>query len=283
MELDIDLLKPHELLPHYSVHQVTDSDVHSARLHGFTKLTDVRKLGDGVPVEYEIISDIRPWVIAQVAGIHQIPVNVISGISDERAGQLVKISQAGQNPIERAERLRATLDDNPTLTLDALAKQLGEQQGTLSNRLSLLRLAPEVQEMVRYGELPAGKARVLKKLKHAEQRQLAERSLREKLSVRELEVIVRQLRTKTVGVKSLNMAASQQSNSCDTSQRNTLPALQPKVLESAEDIASRKIGEYLTKTFACTSILSNGKLVIEYYGDNDILGGILDHLGYQSD
>ncbi len=75
-----------------------------------------------------------------------------------------------------------------------IGRELGLSRTETYHRLRLLRLDPAVQALVAAGQLPLGSARVLVGQPTIRQRTLAERAVRERLSVRQVEALVRQRR-----------------------------------------------------------------------------------------
>src|SRR2546423_482114 len=65
------------------------------------------------------------------------------------------------NPIEKAQGFKDYLD-RFKMTHDQLAARLGLGRPTISNLVSLLDLAAEVQDLVRIGQLSTGHAKILK-------------------------------------------------------------------------------------------------------------------------
>src|SRR5690606_14050259 len=101
------------------------------------------------------------------------------------------IQREDLNPMDRAEAYRA-LQRQLGLTQAELAARLGEDRSTVANFVRLLDLCPPVQEKVRDGTLPLGHAKVLAGVSNeAEQLRLADLILKQNLSVRNLERLVK--------------------------------------------------------------------------------------------
>src|SRR5690606_17187352 len=101
------------------------------------------------------------------------------------------IQREDLNPMDRAEAYRA-LQRQLGLTQAELAARLGEDRSTVANFVRLLDLCPPVQEKVRDGTLPLGHAKVLAGVSdEAEQLRLADLILKQNLSVRNLERLVK--------------------------------------------------------------------------------------------
>lgn len=148
----------------------------------------VRAAGDG---EFELIAGERRWRAAQLAGLLKIPA-VVREVSDDRLLEVALIENIQReelNPIEEAAAYQALIDELD-LTQDEVARRVGKGRPTVANALRLLNLPKDLQQMITLGQLSAGHAKVLASLSNAElQRSLADRAIREGLSVRQLELL----------------------------------------------------------------------------------------------
>ncbi|MBP2019494.1 ParB family chromosome partitioning protein [Symbiobacterium terraclitae] len=160
----------------------------SIREHGIVQPIVVRQVGQG----YEIIAGERRWRAAKQAGLSKVPALVREFTDAERMeiALIENLQREDLNPLEEAEAYR-TLMETFGLTQEALAKRLGRSRPQVANTLRLLHLPQPVQEEVRSGRLSMGHAKVLLGVEDAADRiALAERAVREQLSVRQLEELV---------------------------------------------------------------------------------------------
>jgi ParB family chromosome partitioning protein len=148
-------------------------------------------------VGYEIVAGERRARAARLAGLAAVPA-IVRRYSDEDTlvlSLVENIQRADLNAIDRAlayRRLVAHLG----VTQEEVARRLGLDPSSVSNMIRLLELPEEVQDLVRGGALSMGHARSLLGLRDEVDRlQLAERIVREDLSVRAAEEIVREGRT----------------------------------------------------------------------------------------
>ncbi|NLW20628.1 MAG: ParB/RepB/Spo0J family partition protein [Clostridiales bacterium] len=143
---------------------------------------------------YRIIAGERRFRAAMKAGLTRVPVLVRSLQQQERvlAALIENLQREDLNPMEAALAVRQLMDEGG-LTQEEAAAQLGKSRPAVANLLRLLNLQPQVQQLVREGQLSAGHARVLAGV-HSAQRQLslAQAAIREGLSVRALEHLARQ-------------------------------------------------------------------------------------------
>lgn len=188
-ELDLDQITPNPQQPR----TVFEADafaelVHSIREFGVLQPIVVRPLGAG----YELIMGERRLRASKEAGLVSIPA-VVRETSDEnmlRDALLENIHRANLNPLEEASAYKQMLEDFGT-TQDQLADKLGRSRPQITNTLRLLKLPMDVQDKVAAGVLSAGHARALLSTNdETTMRELANRVIREGISVRGLEEIV---------------------------------------------------------------------------------------------
>ena len=150
---------------------------------------------EGQPGYYELIAGERRWRAAQEANLDYVPA-LIRSIDDEKAAEwalIENIQREDLNAIEKAEAFKR-LSDQFDLTHAEVAQRVGLERVTVSNLLRLLDLSDFVRDLVREKVLSMGQARALAGLGDpAQQRAVAERAVREGLSVRQVEQEVRRL------------------------------------------------------------------------------------------
>ena len=161
--------------------------VESIREHGVLQPVLVTRSADG---KHFLLAGERRWRAAKAAGLERIPAVVRDGNTDLDQLTLALIENLQREdltPIEEARayhQLRADLG----LSQEDIARRMGKDRSTIANALRLLHLPLGVQEMVDSGALSAGHARCLAGLSDGErQRELAERCVRDRWSVREVE------------------------------------------------------------------------------------------------
>jgi len=188
-QLDLDQITPNPQQPR----TVFEADafaelVHSIREFGVLQPIVVRPLGAG----YELIMGERRLRASKEAGLVSIPA-VVRETADEnmlRDALLENIHRANLNPLEEASAYKQMLEDFGT-TQDQLADKLGRSRPQITNTLRLLKLPMDVQDKVAAGVLSAGHARALLSTNdETTMRELANRVIREGISVRGLEEIV---------------------------------------------------------------------------------------------
>ena len=141
---------------------------------------------------YQLIAGERRWRAARQAGLTVIPA-VVREIGDRDALELAlteNLLREDLNQIEAAQGY-ALLQQKHGLSHEEIAERLGLDRSTVTNTLRLLRLPPEVQQMIVEGAISAGHARALLGLESPEaQLHLAKLIVKQGLSVRQAENLV---------------------------------------------------------------------------------------------
>jgi ParB family chromosome partitioning protein len=209
--------------------------------------------------KYRIVAGERRWRAAQRAGLREIPA-VVREATDREAFEIAlveNLQRADLNAIEEAEAYEVLLQDHG-LTQEEIAKRVGKERSTVANGLRLLKLPDEVRDAVRDGRLDMGHARALLGLDEAEAiRKAAQRAIRDGLSVRATEALVRDLGK---GGKKKGDAAS--------------PGESPAVRDLTQRL-QRRLG---AKCRVVPRSQQAGRLEIEYTS-LDELDGILGRIG----
>ena len=148
---------------------------------------------------YEIIAGERRWRAAMKAGLKEVPV-IVKDYSNREAVEISlieNIQREDLNPIEEALAYDRLIQEFE-LTQEQVAGRVSKSRSAVTNSLRLLKLADDVRQMVIAGDISEGHARTLLGLPNEEmQRLLAERIVKEKLSVRETEKLVKKLTSNT--------------------------------------------------------------------------------------
>ncbi len=161
----------------------------SIKEHGILQPLVVRAVGQG---QFEIIAGERRWRAAQAAGLHEIPA-IIKTFDNQKTLELSLIENLQRedlNPIEEAEGYQRLINEF-SLTQEKVAEKVGKERATVANALRLLKLAPEVREMVQSAQISQGHAKVLLAITDlSQQKELAKMITAGGLSVRKLEELV---------------------------------------------------------------------------------------------
>ncbi len=144
---------------------------------------------------YEIVAGERRWRAAQMAELKEIPVIIRNYTEQELAiiALLDNEQREDLNEIEEALAIKKLIDSF-SMTQDEVAEKLSMSRAAVTNKLRLLKLCNEVQQMIIDEKITGGAARALVSIQdESTQIELAERIFDEKLSVREVEKLVRDL------------------------------------------------------------------------------------------
>ena len=195
LEVDIDRLTPNPYQPRKTFDSAGLEDLtRSIRTHGVIQPILVRREG----AAFQIIAGERRWRAAQQAGLLKVPVVVkeLASGQDIRALEwalIENLQRENLNPIEEAAGYRR-LADEFSLTQEQIAAAVGKDRSSVANTLRLLRLPPDVRDLVGGGTLSMGHARALLALENDEAITKASREIASRgLSVRETEALVKRL------------------------------------------------------------------------------------------
>lgn len=165
----------------------------SIRTQGVIQPILVRRDGS----DYRLIAGERRWRAAQLAGLHEVPA-VVRDVTAAEAFELAlveNLQRTDLNPLEEAEGYRRLIQEFG-LTQDEVGERVGRDRTSIANALRLLQLPDGVKELLASGALGMGHARALLGMGSGpELVAAAERIVRDKLSVRETERLVRTSRT----------------------------------------------------------------------------------------
>ena len=164
----------------------------SIKAQGIIQPIVVRHIGHE---KYEIVAGERRWRAAQLAGLAQIPV-VVKEIDDRAAMAIAlieNIQREDLNPLEEAEALRRLLDEFD-MTHQHIAEAIGKSRTTVTNLLRLMDLHPDVKKLLLNNQLEMGHARALLSLDGLKQVAIANNVVKEGLTVRATERLVKESR-----------------------------------------------------------------------------------------
>lgn len=199
---------------------------------------------------YEIIAGERRWRAAKLAGLKEVPV-IIKEFTKQEAVEISlieNIQRENLNPIEEAYAYERLLTEF-NLTQDEVAERVSKSRTAVTNSMRLIKLSQKVKQMVIDEMISAGHARALLAIEDPEQQHmLAMRIFDEKLSVREVEKIIRLI-------------------------KENKPVKEKKVVEN--DFIYRDLEEKIksvmgTKVSISQKAKGKGKIEIEYYSSKEL-------------
>ncbi len=186
----------------------------SIKEQGIVQPLIVRKSGDG----FELIAGERRWRAAQLIGLKEIPIIVRE--ADDRAvlelALIENLQRENLNPIEEALGY-SQLIGQFQLKQEEAAIKVGKSRTVVANALRLLKLAPELQTLIREGRLSVGHGKVILGLTtEAEQKLASDCILKKSLNVRQTEELIAQIQKgKIVSTKSSAQPAIRDANVAD--------------------------------------------------------------------
>ncbi|MBD5479897.1 MAG: ParB/RepB/Spo0J family partition protein [Lachnospiraceae bacterium] len=159
---------------------------------------------------YEIIAGERRWRAAKMAGIKEVPV-IIKNYTEQEIVEISlieNIQREDLNPIEEAQAYKRLLTEF-NLKQDEVAERVSKSRTAVTNSMRLLKLSEEVQQMVINDMLSTGHARALLAVENPEEQYtLAQKVFDEKLSVRDVEKLVKNIHKPAKTKKPDNKALS---------------------------------------------------------------------------
>ncbi|MBN1824593.1 MAG: ParB/RepB/Spo0J family partition protein [Endomicrobiales bacterium] len=188
MSVALEKIKPNRFQPRVNFNDEKLKELsESIKQHGLAQPLLVSP--SVVPGEYEIIAGERRWRASKMAGLAEIPVIVKQADEKEKfqISLVENLQREDLNPIEEAKAFRR-LSDEFGFTQEALSGALGKDRSVIANSMRLLNLSGEIQRAISEGRISSGHGRILAGIDdEAKQKSLADRIMREKLSVRETE------------------------------------------------------------------------------------------------
>ena len=200
---------------------------------------------------YEIIAGERRWRAAKIAGLKEVPVIIRNYTEQEivEISLIENIQREDLNPIEEAQAYKRLLDEFH-LKQDELAERVSKSRAAITNSVRLLKLSDEVQQMVIDGLVSTGHARALLGVEdQKEQYDLAQKIVDEKLSVRDVEKLVKNLHKEPKPKKKMD--------------DKTLEL----IYQDIEEKLKQKLG---TKVAVTSKGEGAGKIEIEFYSHDDL-------------
>ena len=218
----------------------------SIKEHGIIQPLVVRETAKG----YELIAGERRLRAAKIAGLKKVPISITKA-SNTKSLEIAILENVQREDLDAIEVAKGyqRLKEEFSYTQEALSKSIGKPRSSVANSLRLLALSVKIQKEISSGNISEGHAKVLLGLETAKAEVLAERIVKENLSVRALENLLKEKTTKT------------------TNKEKTRDEIN---LESA---LSSKLGSKVT----IDDKKGKGKLTIKYYS-YDELDGIIEKI-----
>ena len=190
--LKLNLIEPNSEQPRKNFDEESLQELaDSIKQYGILQPLIVQKKGS----HYEIIAGERRWRAAKLAGITDVPV-LIREYDKQQTMEIAlieNVQRADLNPIEEAQAFQQLIQEFH-LTQEEIANRVSKNRATITNSMRLLKLDSRVQDMLAEGKISSGHARALLGLEDRErQYQVAVKIVEEKLSVRDVEKLVKMM------------------------------------------------------------------------------------------
>ncbi|MEN8078981.1 ParB/RepB/Spo0J family partition protein [Clostridioides difficile] len=200
--------------------------------------------------EYIIVAGERRWRAAKSIGVKEVPA-IVMELTDKQVLEISlieNIQREDLNSIEEAVAYKKLIDDF-NLTQEELSKRIGKSRVAITNTLRLLNLSEDVQQYLIEGVISEGHGRALLGITDSKKQcELAQSVIDDKLSVRELELLIRKVKTDTRKPK--------------TKSSNEGNPYYKDVMYKLENYFGTKVN--------ITNKNNKGKIEIEYYSEEDL-------------
>ena len=199
---------------------------------------------------YEIIAGERRWRAAKLAGVKEVPV-IEKEYTDQEIleiGLIENIQRENLNPIEEAIAYKRLLEEF-NLKQDEVAERVSKSRTAVTNSMRLLKLSDKVQQMIIDDMISTGHARALLAIDDPElQYTLANKIFDEKLSVRETEKLVKEIKN-------------------PKKPKEKKPVANSFIYQDLEEKMKSVFG---TQVSIASKGKGKGKIEIEYYSDDEL-------------
>ncbi len=221
----------------------------SIKENGILQPLTVRELEGG---DFELIAGERRLRAAKDAGLETVPVYILSVDADVEMMEYAlveNIQRVDLKPLEKAEGY-AILSGKYDLSQDDIAKRVGKSRPAIANALRLLKLPPEIKSSLNSGKISTGHALAILGLRKSLQMMtLHQKVVREELSVRQTEALVKKYSESFKNNLKVKIVAPKQSD----------------VIHIENELISL-LG---TKVAIKKNQKGKGKIQIEFYSEND--------------
>ena len=216
----------------------------SIKNHGIIQPLILKENGGG----YIIVAGERRWRAAKMVGLKEVPA-IVMDLTEKQVLEISlieNIQRQDLNPIEEALAYKKLLNEFK-ITQEELSKRIGKSRTAITNTIRLINLDSRVQQYVIDGIISEGHGRALLSLEDSELQYIySQKVIDEKLSVRELEKLIR-----NASLKSEKNKKNEQLN------------------PYYKDIRDRLQNYFGTKV-NLSSKKNKGKIEIEYYSQEDL-------------
>ena len=226
----------------------------SIREHGILQPLLVRPEQMG---RYELIAGERRWRAAGLAGLELAPIVIQEDGGEQTEERLAlalveNLQRADLNAIELATAFEQL--SRAGWTQQRIATAVGKSRAAVANLLRLRRLPHAVQELIASARLSEGHGRALLAAPASEQSALAERTIANDWTVRQLEQAAK---------------ASAESGTMPAPRPTAVPQASPAMLEAVERLESA-LGTRVEVRVGVKGALGGGRIVVHWYDEEQL-------------
>lgn len=204
-EIDINLIEVNPFQPRTDFNQDALRELaESIKVQGIIQPITVRALSE---TEFQLISGERRLQASKLAGLTKIPAYIRTADDQQmlEMALIENIQRENLNSIEIALSYQRLISEC-NLKQEELGDRVGKNRSTVTNYLRLLKLPPDIQIALRDGKLSMGHARAIISIENVDQQlDIFQRILKEDLSVRKVEELVRQGSGKATSTRKENV------------------------------------------------------------------------------
>ena len=254
-QVDISKVVPN---PHQPRTEFSESDLKdlsdSIKVHGIIQPLVVIKITGG---KYQLVAGERRLRASKLVGLKKVPA-IVRTFSEQEQLELAvieNIQRAELKPLEVSVAYTKLIEQF-NLTHDQIAERVGKGSSTVSNSIRLLNLPHAAKIALQKGSITEGHARAILSIEdNAGQTFLLEEILKSKLTVRETEEAARRLKKGEINKK----------------------PVKAKEIRKEHMALTNSLGKFLGTKVGIQSTAKGGRLVIEYYSDEE-LGRIIEQI-----
>jgi ParB family chromosome partitioning protein len=254
-QVDISKVVPN---PHQPRTEFSESDLKdlsdSIKVHGIIQPLVVIKITGG---KYQLVAGERRLRASKLVGLKKVPA-IVRTFSEQEQLELAvieNIQRAELKPLEVSVAYTKLIEQF-NLTHDQIAERVGKGSSTVSNSIRLLNLPHAAKIALQKGSITEGHARAILSIEdNASQTFLLEEILKSKLTVRETEEAARRLKKGEINKK----------------------PVKAKEIRKEHMALTNSLGKFLGTKVGIQSTAKGGRLVIEYYSDEE-LGRIIEQI-----
>lgn len=233
--------QPRQVFDEVALKELADS----IKSHGILQPLVVTELPGG---RYELIAGERRLRAAKLAGLSTVPV-IVRSFTDQQKLELALIENLQRedlNPMEMATSYRKLVDQF-NMTLEMMGRRVGKDSSTISNTMRLLNLPLEAKRAVAMGKMTEGHARVILSIPNREKQiVITDLIVKNGWTVRQTEEFARSFKEKTA--------------TKDTAMKRI----------AGTNELTMSLGDYLGTKVSLVHTASGGRLLIEFYSDEEL-------------